>query len=180
MPNWCEGNLRIRGKKEDIVKLLKDKFKYCYYDDNLKIEELECTVVVPEDKWEDIEIHAPKLPKLDSNRKGWWYLSGTKRAFVYTDNSDDTIYIQLIETRKLKEEDSIIAYVNGFRQAWGIDPENFQPWSKDYGVDLKIFGWEMGMEFSQVIEIVGGEITMNDCAEYKDWYWESTNPFFGG
>ena len=45
---------------------------------------------------------------------------------------------------------------------------------------MKIQGFERGMEFSQVIEIVDGEIVQDEELHYNDWNWDCPCPEMGG
>lgn len=49
-----------------------------------------------------------------------------------------------------------------------------------YGVDLRIFATESGMEFCQEIEVTNGEITIDREVPYSDFVWEAPDPRIGG
>lgn len=62
MPNWAEGSLKLRGKKENIAQAL--KYMFCTAD-NVEIEE-------------DLEIGWFELTTTAS----YFYINGTRRAFI--------------------------------------------------------------------------------------------------
>ena len=45
---------------------------------------------------------------------------------------------------------------------------------------MKIHGFEKGMQFSQLIEIVDGEILQDKEIKYDDWDWDCPCPLIGG
>lgn len=52
--------------------------------------------------------------------------------------------------------------------------------SKKYNVDIKIFVFEQGLQFTQEIEIVEGEITKNETRKYDDYQWDVPFSKLGG
>lgn len=46
-----------------------------------------------------------------------------------------------------------------------------------YDLDMKIFAFERGMEFTQEIELCKGKIVKDVAEEHKDYFW--TVPFAG-
>ena len=182
MPNWCAGSIRFRGKLADIFNLLRNELKYCYYGDDRKTHIIDIFDYDFDESFDPDEcsltIWHPRLPEFDSNRTGWWHWNNTQRAFLDGEEEFGEIYAKFYEHPKPSELYTV--FVDGFRQAWSIVPEDFIEYSRKYGVDIALFGWECGMQFHQHIEIVDGEITRNDREEYKDLYWESARPFVGG
>lgn len=80
MPNWAEGSLKLRGKKENIAQAL--KYMFCTAD-NVEIEE-------------DLEIGLFKLTTTAS----YFYINGTRRAFIQNNKlsfwlDDDYLVIEI-------------------------------------------------------------------------------------
>ena len=149
MPNWAEGSLKLRGKKENIAQAL--KYMFCTAD-NVEIEE-------------DLEIGLFEL----TTTAPYFYINGTRRA--------------LIQNNKLSfwlDDDYLVIEINDFNQAWAVEPEKYQEISSKFDVDIKIFTFECGMEFTQEIEISKGEIIKNICYEYDDYQWEVPFSNLGG
>ena len=149
MPNWAEGSLKLRGKKENIVQAL--KYMFCTAD-NVEIEE------DLENGWFELTITAP-----------YFYINGTRRAFVKHNKLSFWL-----------DDDYLVIEINDFIQAWAVEPENYQEISSKFDVDIKIFTFECGMEFTQEIEISKGEIIKNVCYEYDDYQWEVPFSHLGG
>ena len=149
MPNWAEGSLKLRGKKENITQAL--KYMFCTAD-NVKIEE-------------DLEIGLFEL----TTTAPYFYINGTRRAFIQ--NNELSFWL---------DDDYLVIEINDFNQAWAVEPDNYQEISSKFDVDIKIFTFECGMEFTQEIEISKGEIIKNVCYEYDDYQWEVPFSNLGG
>lgn len=67
-----------------------------------------------------------------------------------------------------------------FKAAWRVHIDPFVKMSKDYDVDIKIYGFEKGSEFNQDIVIVNGEVIKNDIITFNDYQWECPFPDLGG
>nr|DAR65156.1 MAG TPA: hypothetical protein [Caudoviricetes sp.] len=99
----------------------------------------------------------------------YFYINGTRRAFI--DQKQIEVWL---------EEKFCIVELDNFKQAWSAIPENYQEISSKFDVDIKIFTFECGMEFTQEIEISKGEIIKNICYEYDDYQWEVPFSNLGG
>ena len=104
-----------------------------------------------------------------NNTAPYFYINDTRRAFI----DQEQIEVWL-------EEEFCIVELDNFKQAWSVIPENYQEISSKFDVDIKIFTFEMGMEFTQEIEILKGEIIKNVCYEYDDYRWEVPFSNLGG
>lgn len=149
MPNWAEGSLKLRGKKENIAQAL--KYMFCTAD-NVEIEE-------------DLEIGWLKL----TTTAPYFYINGTRRAFIKNDKLEFWL-----------DDDYLVIEINDFNQAWAAIPDNYKEISSKFDVDIKIFTFECGMEFTQEIEISKGEITKDICYEYDEYQWEVPFSNLGG
>ena len=163
MPNWVKGNIRLRGCAHAIVEFLKNEIVCCTYSDNMKIVEhaVRC-------EYENGECIISRPPETD--RRGWFYIKGTKRNFVEV----DLIYVYLDEKREGT------ACIDGFKAAWVVHPEPYIEKSKKYGLDIKIVGFEQGMEFMQTVEVIGGDLVQNEEKQFDDWDWDCPMPNMGG
>lgn len=98
-----------------------------------------------------------------NNTAPYFYINGTRRAFI--DQKQIEVWL---------EEEFCTVELDNFKQAWSAIPENYQEISNNFDVDIKIFTFECGMEFTQEIEISKGEIIKNVCYEYDDYRWGSS------
>lgn len=151
MPNWCEGSLKLRGEKENIIKFFKEGLDVTAPDERAgrKIQDF----VGFDEDWIVVE--------------GVVYINDTSRAFI----EPSEFYLN---------EDSLQIGVITVKQAWDIDPEDFLAIAKKYGIDIRIQAFEKGMEFARDVEIVGGEITKDETIRYDDYVWDCPMPKMGG
>ena len=104
-----------------------------------------------------------------NNTAPYFYINKTRRAFI----NQNQIEVWL-------EEEFCIVELDNFQQAWSAIPENYKEISSKFDVDIKIFTFERGMEFTQEIEISKGEIIKNVCSNYDDYQWEVPFSNLGG
>lgn len=71
-------------------------------------------------------------------------------------------------------------FLDDFGQAKNFKAKDLAKISAKYGVDLRIFTTESGMEFCQEIEVINGEITIDRKVPYSDFMWEAPDPRIGG
>lgn len=159
MPNWIEGTMKLRGKQEDIKRFFR--------------EGLDASQWGKPEKLEDQVKDNSSEGWLEFNFKHEPHIKGTRRAFI----TDDYVYM---------EEDEGVVCVN-VKQAWAFhtgresnDLENWKTVSEKYNVDIKLFGIESGMRFTQEIVIVRGENPIENVRQYEDWDWDCPFPRMGG
>ena len=115
-----------------------------------------------EDKWDGALL-------IFNNTVPYFYIDGTRRAFI--DKKQIEVWF---------DEEFCTVELDDFKQAWSAIPENYQEISSKFDVDIKIFTFEKGMEFTQEIEISKGKIIKNVCNEYDDYQWEVPFSDLGG
>ncbi|MBF0775975.1 hypothetical protein BVE84_05570 [Streptococcus azizii] len=98
-----------------------------------------------------------------------FYIKGTRRALII----HDTIEIWL-------DDDFLIVELDNFKQAWSAISANYQEISSKFDVDIKIFTFEMGMEFTQEIEIHKGVVVKDIVQTYDNYSWEVPFASLGG
>ncbi len=166
MANWCEGNIRIRGAFKNVVELLKN------------------VLTVVRIEWEGNECKTQQFPPIVKTDEdvvtfrsdtGEFWLKGTHRNFLDSaieiwDNADD--------------EGEWTWVIDGFRAAWSFTDSTsdkaYTKMAKDYGVDIKLFGIEQGMEFMQEIAYYRDGTREENETEFDDWRWECPFPEMGG
>lgn len=170
MPNWCEGNLRLRGTGAAIKEFLKNELKIVGYAGSL-LNPAECNAEVKDNGCE-LEINIPEIAS------GWhlrsFYVNNTHRNFIET----KSIYAYIGEEEDCEETQTVC--IDDFKAAWGIKSAPYVEKAKKYGLDIKIVGFEKGMQFAQIIEIVNGELTKDQEIKFDDWDWECLMPNMGG
>ena len=162
MPNWCEGYLKIRGKKEDIVNFVENEIRL-----------VKSKNVFSEQEYLEIKM-IDDLGKYSFNYKKsfreFLHLKNTRRFFVESEEISFYYY-----------EDEVCYLTLEIKQAWGIDiQELLVEHSKKYHVDFNIYASEMGMEFEQYITVVNGKLVRDEERTYIDFQFEAINPELGG
>lgn len=161
MPNWCEGVLKVRGTKQNVVNYLQELLEVPFYGLN-KVSE--SGIIFSED-WGEISF--------EIKNRDYFYLKNTRRAFIDTNKFDFYWYGD-------DPEEVGVASIPYFKQAWGIIADNYTDLSKKHNVDLKIFGYEQGMEFTQELEIHKGVVIKYADYTFDDYEWEVPFSHLGG
>lgn len=156
-PNWCEGSLKVRGKIADLKNFVLNGL---HPVDPLG-GELEPLKFDTED---ETSFSLSCVPRRDL------WMKGTRRHFCNP---------EWLEADADDPDDPVILIIP-MRAAWAILADGLQALCKEFNVDMKIQGFEMGMQFSQVIEIVNGEILKDEEIHYDDWDWDCPCPRMGG
>lgn len=160
MPNWCEGTLKVRGKMNDVKRFFLEGIK-CYdvnYKDFSQTVD-ESAIKLDYDGEEEVGISINKVA----------HILGTTRAFI------DPTEIYLL----LRKGGITVATVN-VRQTWDMVSSEFFEISKKYGIDMRLYGFERGMEFNREIIIEKDKIIKDDVIEFDDYDWECIMPNLGG
>ena len=162
MPNWCEGYLKIRGKKEDIVNFVENEIRLVKLKSIISEPEyLEIKMI--KDSYEYRFEHKNSF-------KEYLRLKNARRFFV--ESEEISFYYH---------EDEVCHLTLEIKQACYIDvQEILVEHSKKYHVDFNIYASESGMEFEQYITVINGELVKNEEREYTDFQFEAINPELGG
>ena len=161
MPNWIEGTMKLRGKREDIKRFLDNEIEASSWfgEQNALEEQAKCN---------------SDGSYFEYTFKNEPHIKGTRRAFIV----DDYLYMD-------KDEGTVSV---GIKQAWSFsttkDDRELDLWKDNahkYNIDIKLFGIESGIEFCQeVIALKDSDGVINNVIEYEDWDWECPFPEMGG
>ena len=170
MPNWCEGILKLRGSKKDLVDFALNVLKrYGYLDNNDYVTGASELPLNPEIDGYDLFIENKSMIE-NTPRYSWIYFKDSKRVFLNENldwgfyGGENTIYVQVLD----------------IKQAWDIDTEYLLKLAQEYHLDVKFNGFEMGMQFTREIEIVDNQVISDTTTEYDDYEWEVYDPRLGG
>ena len=163
MPNWCEGYLKIRGKKKDLKNFIENEIRLVKLKSILK------------------EVEYIDIKMIDDSRECSFKYNKSYSEFLHLKNSR-RFFVESEEISFFSAYDDEVCYLTlEVKQAWGIDvQELLVEHSKNYHVDFNIYASESGMEFEQYITVVEGELIKNEEREYTDFYFEAINPELGG
>ncbi len=156
MPNWCEGTLKVRGTIKDLKNFVLNGL--------LPVDPIG-RMKEPLSLDGESETSIYILGITDT-----LYIKGTRRAFCEPADIDVCV----------DEPDDKAIITMPFKQAWAILSDDLLEVCKEFNVDIKIQGFEQGMRFSQIVEIVDGEIRQDEEIKYDDWNWDCPCPDMGG
>lgn len=166
MPNWCEGNIRFRGKKKDIKNFLMNEIIICdYVNDDL----VEYKPIIEDLGYELYILKNSIRP---------FYIKNTHRNFIETD------CIQIFFEEEDDEKETVVC-IDHYRTAWSFtnNKERWKDIVQKYHFDVKMVGFEKGMCFSQTVTLHrNGEVE----EQYRkfdgddDWMWNADFPNYGG
>ena len=169
MPNWAEGNIRFRGKPENIMAFLENELEFTAT--NRKTFEVESFPANVE--WDDVgDFLVSAQDEFTTRDDLAWrsvYIRGTRRNFI--DHVDGNLD---------KDADNATVVLDEFKAAWCVEPEPYVEKAKKYGIDIKIIVYESGMQFRQEIVIINGELVKDEETKYDDYDWECEFPNMGG
>lgn len=167
MPNWCKGNIRLRGKSAAIMDFLRNELEcvgYRKFPDGLESKPVEI-----EDFYGEVVVKKPDSMK--GTAYCVFHIKETRRNFI-----DEEFEVYLGDD----EEEIKTVCIDEAKAAWGFAAAPYLEKARKYGIDIRIVGFERGMQFAQVIEIIGGEIVKDREVKYNDWMWECPMPNMGG
>lgn len=162
MPNWCEGIMKIKGDFDDVKECVMNMFEPVRYSSDNPEPKVEDYIKIIDDGSSGEEFWM--------NIKRTCYIKGTRRAFVEPQDIDFA----------LSTKNNTTVSVIEFKQAWDMIAENYVDLSKDYNVDIKLHGFEHGMEFVRNVLIKKGEIIYNNDIQYEHYMWDCWFPNLGG
>lgn len=169
MPNWAAGDLKIRGKKDDLLNFLQNGLE-AQLTPGEQMTALENGIKNPEPtlkiKFED---EGNGIYNLFS--PNYFYIKNTKRAFIQVGGFD----VSLGD----RDEEQIIV-IPEFRQAWSICKEDFKQISDKFNIDIKNYAFEPGGQFNTELEVVKGEVTVYKSYSYDNYDWDSPMSTIGG
>ena len=167
MPNWAEGNIRLRGKRDNILSFLRSEL--IAVDDNFG---------------------TARPISIKENRGGWSIIlrkpSGTCNHLYF--KGSDGQYIMNLDSNDAEIELSDgpnknvdqIAVVEDFNGAWDVDRNIFQHYATTYKIDIRVFVWEQGMCWSTIGTFYRDGKIDSESKQYSNWLWDSPLPYYGG
>lgn len=173
MPNWINGTFKVRGTLTQLKAFGETEFRTQAQLDfertnlfaslmkkDVKAEQPETDVTV---EISDYEVNIQSNSGL--------VLNNLRRATT----GDGTGYINEDE-----EDAKHIVVFENFEAAWGLDPNDVLEMAIRHNIDVYFHGFEKGMEFEQIIEVVDGKIKQSKERRYENYQWECPFPGLGG
>lgn len=166
MPNWIEGSLKLRGNSEDLKRFFKEGVDCpaeagCIFGDH-KSEIKSISDYIECNFYDGYNIVIIKNEP---------HIKNTRRAFI-----QDCL---------VEWGDAYATVCMSIKQAWAFicaeyDRKNWEEISAQYHLDIRMYGFECGMEFCEEVEIIKGKLVKDNVIKYDDWAWECPMPMLGG
>lgn len=152
MPNWCEGWVKFRGTKEDLMKFFAAEFHGAH--------------PVFDERFDEI---IPNI--LDRNT----FLNSLRRAYISSaDFADSNGGICL-------GEDGIGVFIVKINHAWSVEGQGYSELAKKYKLDIRGKCYECGMNFAEEFEYnSNGDEILYNVHKFGDYQWECECPTLGG
>ena len=170
MPNWIQGTFRARGSKENIIRFIREGIKpssWAGKDDEIEMELKEYEEDYITAKWTLKSGNETDYPE-------WLHIDGTERHFLKPDDYGE------FDIHQTDSKTDFIMVVS-FKAAWGINIDQMGEVAKKYEIDIRMNGYERGMEFEQTIEVTRkGYVLTKALISYPDYQWECPMPLLGG
>lgn len=163
MPNWSEGYLKIRGKREDLIKFIENEILLMTYIDTDNIEEQNIEL-----KFYDFEY----LFGYEKSEKQYLYLKNSQRFFI----EDESIRFQYDERDNAPHY--LLLHVR--RAGSVINEKMLVKDSEKYHLDFNVYAVERNMEFEEFLTVIDGKLAKSETRCYKDFSFEAINPELGG
>jgi len=163
MPNWCEGYLKIRGKREDLINFIENEILLmeCFHADDIKEENIELGFY-------DFEYYFG----YDKNEKQFLYLKNSRRLFIENES---------ISFQSDKTENALHYLTLHVRRAGSVINEKMLiEDSKKYHLDFNVYATERNMEIEEYLIVMGGKVAKKEKRNFYDFYFEAINPELGG
>lgn len=172
MPNWIEGTFRCRGSKENVKKFIMEGLQPI--STLLGEEKIKRKIELDDDDYIEISF---ELDNKDENSKKKHpeelYIPHTKRNFILLEYG-------CISAHKCQKSNDFI-FATNYKGAWAIDKEEIVSVAEEYQIDIRVNGYECGMEFEQLVEVNRrGVIRCESFIQYEDYTWECPMPLLGG
>lgn len=169
MPNWAEGNIRFRGKRENLINFFTHELSSPYYRKDGTIGERPVKLESINDGW-SMRI------KRDPDTLSSLYFRGSNRQFVDMDDFECDFEFSNGTNQNV---DQIVIFT-GYKAAWNVDQTYFKEKAERYKIDIRTFVWEQGLEWSSVTTWYRNGRMEEETRSYVDWLWDASMPYYGG
>lgn len=152
MANWCEGWVKFRGKKENLINFIQSEFNGAHPVFDESFNELIPNVLVRST-----------------------FLNSLRKAYINSNDLSDSnggIYL---------DKNGIGIFVAKINHAWNVDSQGYPELAKKYKLDIRGKCYECLMDFAEEFEYnSNGDEILFKVHEYDDYTWECECPTLGG
>lgn len=152
MPNWCEGWVKFRGPKENLIKFIRSEFNGAHPVFVERFDEL--------------------IPNILARST---ILKSLKKAYISDNDLTDSnggIYLN---------DNGIGVFIVKINHAWNVDRQGYPELAKKYKLDIRGKCYECLMNFAEEFEYnSNGDEVLYKVHEFEDYIWECECPTLGG
>ena len=152
MPNWCEGWVKFRGPKENLINFIQSEFNGAHpvYDE--RFDELIPNILVRST-----------------------FFNSLRRAYIKDNDLADS------NGAICFGEDGIGVFIAKINHAWNVDNQGYPELAKKYKLDIRGKCYECLMDFAEEFEYnSNGDEVFFKVHEFEDYIWECECPTLGG
>ena len=162
----AEGNIRIRGKRENILRFLQEELTPIYELKDDLVEERSIHLEQTDHGWSVI---LSRDPDTSSNI----YFKGSDTHWIETDS--ETIEISFSNGGKTKEDQVIC--LDRYEGPWSPRVDFWKEKAVKHRVDIRIFSWS-GKAWSSVMTFYRNGDIEETARKYEDFLWDCPYPDF--
>lgn len=152
MANWCEGWVKFRGSKENLINFIRSEFNGAHPVFDERFNELFPHILVRST-----------------------FLNSLRKAYISSNDLTDSnggIYL---------DENGVGVFITKINHAWNVHKQGYSELAKKYNLDIRGKCYECCMEFAEEFEYnSNGDELLFWVHEYDDYTWECECPNLGG
>ncbi|WP_298608070.1 hypothetical protein [uncultured Veillonella sp.] len=152
MPNWCEGWVKFRGSKENLMKFIQSEFNGAHPVFDEEFDEL--------------------IPNILAKST---FLNSLRRAYITDDDIADS------NGGICLDEDGVGVFIAKINHAWSVTGQGYPELAEKYKLDIRGKCYECGMNFAEEFEYKSNGVqTLYEVHKFNDYQWECECPTLGG
>ena len=162
--DWSDGNIRIRGKRENIIRFLQEELVPVYELQDEKVEERRLTIENNCGGW-------TLILKKDPDTCERVYFRGSNRIYIDFTTEGDETEVERSHGKSINDEQ--VVFIGNLSTTGYFDYRFFSEKARKHKVDIRIFTWEPRIEWSYYITCYRNGTMDEATRKYADWLWES-------
>lgn len=154
MANWMEGSLKLRGKSDDILRFLNEGLK-----------------------------NKPEIVEETEEHYGIYFGSPDCQELIYILDTDRAYVNSYAVSEITLDKGNNVVLCISVQQAWDFRVEDWIKTAMKYDLDVRLFGIEGLGGFMHHIDILNGEVVLDEClnyGSYESFVWNCPFPWMGG
>lgn len=175
MSNYAHGNIRLRGKRENILKFLQDEL--CTQHEDIEVCDADSIHVTREERpihmTHELDGYITIITR-DPDTNPWFYFKNVDRCGQFLSKHEEKFDIEWEEKNNL-HDDQVVAIDDFEARYETVEEDYFSKMATKYKVDIRIFLLDYESGYSGVDTYTffrNGQRTVTSTV-YKDRLWEA-------